>query len=138
LPLSGEVQIKAAKSVRDLAPADLQQRAAHRGRCAAPARTTSAPWSQGAVREAAIVGLERTTDGSACRSHRPTEKDRPASRTAFPVSRRPHIKRAISEPLLPGAYLPADPDRVPLLIGTVAILLPDPSRWFPISVRWVK
>ena len=37
--------------------------------------------------------------------------------------------------LVPGAYLPADPDRVPLLIGAVAILLPDPSRWSPISVR---
>jgi hypothetical protein len=36
---------------------------------------------------------------------------------------------------VPGAYLPADPDRVPLHIGAVAILLPDPSRWFPISVR---
>jgi hypothetical protein len=43
LPLSGEVQIEDAKSLRDLALADLQQRAAHCGRCAAPARTTSAP-----------------------------------------------------------------------------------------------
>jgi len=28
------------------------------------------------------------------------------------------------------------PDRKPLLIGSVAILLPELSRWFPISVRW--
>jgi hypothetical protein len=27
------------------------------------------------------------------------------------------------------------PDRKPLLIGSVAIPLPEPSRWFPISVR---
>ena len=63
-----------------------------------------------------------------------TEKGRPVARTAFPVSRRRHIERAISELIRRG------PISQPALIGAAAHrgsreLLPGPSRWFPISVR---
>src|SRR6185437_15810620 len=47
----------------------------------------------------------------------------------------PTLKRAISKPPCRGPISRRRPDRGPLLIGAVAIPLPDPSRWFPISVR---
>src|SRR5437868_11377412 len=64
------------------------------------------------------------------------EKGRPVSRTAFPVLRQLHIKRAISN-LETGGL---SPGRV-LLGGRCksgqSRLDPEPTRWFPISARWL-